>query len=213
MQSETESSPLVTIVTFSVIAVAIIVSGVILLITRPEPVSITILPPEPTATPLPTNTPSPLIIYVTGAVVQSGAVITVPAGSRVQDAVALAGGATGGADLTRVNLADTLRDGDQVHVPVVGELPNAVGAGVVDPNAAVAGELNLATPGGGNLVGLNSATSEELQTLPRIGPSIAARIIEYRELNGPFTSLDDLDNVSGIGPATLEQLAPLVIFD
>lgn len=213
MQPDNEASPLVTIFTFGAIIIAIIVSSVLLLLTRPEPVAITILPPEPTPTPPPTATPSPYTVYVTGAVLQPGAVLTLPVGSRVQDALAAAGGAAPNADLNRVNLADVLRDGAQVHVPAVGELPGSAGAGVVDSNADTAEQLGLATPVGGNLVNVNTATAAELETLPRIGPALAGRILEYRELNGPFTSLDDLGNVSGIGPATLEQLAPLVTFE
>lgn len=212
MSPSNDISPLAAITAFVLIVVAIIASGVLLLVTRPEPVEITIMPPMPTPTPPPTNTPAPFTVYVTGAVAKPGMTVNVPADSRVQDAINAAGGATGNADLERVNLADILRDGVQVHVPAVGELPGDVGAGVVD-SAGANDALGLATPMSGALVNVNTATLDELQTLPRIGPAIAQRIIDYRDQNGPFTDLQDLDNVSGIGPATLEQLAPLITFE
>ncbi len=107
-----------------------------------------------------------------------------------------AGGAADNADLTRVNLAQILRDGDQIHVP-----------------EADAVEIALPTPSGPVQVFINSATLEELQNLPGVGPALAQRIIAYRDANGPFADLDALDAVSGIGPAMLEQLEPLVVFD
>jgi competence protein ComEA len=210
MPPTNDVSPLAAITAFVLVVVAVIASGALLLVTRPEPVEITIMPPPPTATPSPTDTPAPYTVYVTGAVMQPQAMVSVPAGSRVQDAISAAGGVTGNADLERVNLADVLRDGVQVHVPAVGEVTGGVGAGVVENAGAQPG---IATPISSALVNVNTATSEELQTLPRIGPAFAQRIIDYRQQNGPFTSLEDLDNVSGIGPVTLEQLAPLVTFD
>ena len=98
----------------------------------------------------------------------------------------------------RVNLAGVLRDGDQVHVPSI---------------AANRVHGALPTPLGGRLVNVNTATLEELVALPNIGPVTAQRIIDYRELASPFATLADLDQVSGIGPATLEALQDLVRFD
>jgi competence protein ComEA len=202
-----------TIAAYILVAAALISSSVILLLARPQPVEIDILPPQPTFTPLPTATDEPYTVYVTGAVNQPQTTVSIQAGSRVQDAIMAAGGTTPNADLQRVNLADILRDGDQVHVPAVGEIAGSVGANVVDSNANTASAAGLATPSGSNLVNVNTATSAELETLPRIGPALAGRILAYRELNGAFASLDDLQNVSGIGPATVEQLAPLVTFE
>lgn len=189
-------SPRGTIIAFIVVALAIIGGAALLLATRPEPVQITINPPIPTSTPEPTNTPGPILVYVTGAVQQPEQTLTLPAGSRVQDALDAAGGTTENADLTRVNLAQILRDGDQVHVP-------EIGAAVV---------VETATPSGG-LLRINSATLDELTTLPGVGPALAQRIIAYREANGPFADLAALDEVSGVGPALLEQLEPLLLFD
>lgn len=172
------------------------VAGALLWFSRPEPVTITILPPAPTATALPTATPSPLQVYVTGAVVNPQRNYALPAGSRVADAVQAAGGFTDDADQDRVNLARTLRDGEQVHLPAVG-----------------ADDLDLPTPAGDGKVRINSATQSELEELPGIGPVTAERIIAYRDQTGDFGGLDDLDAVSGIGSATLENLRDLVVFD
>ncbi len=176
----------------------IALSGALLLHSRPEPVHITINPPAPTATPGPTATPLPILVYVTGEVLRSGTQHLLPHGSRVSDAVAAAGGFTDLADRERVNLAGILRDGDQVHVPSI-EADRHGGP--------------LPTPSGGRLVNLNTATLEELVALPNIGPVTAQRIIEFREQVSSFSALADLDQVPGIGPATIEALQDLVRFD
>lgn len=174
----------------------IVVAGALLWVSRPDPVVITIHPPPPTDAPMPTATPGPLHVYVTGAVDNPQQTYILPVGSRVVDAVEAAGGPTDDADLTRINLAGLLRDGDQIHLPAV------------DADAS-----DLPTPMGGEKVRINSATQAELESLPGIGQVTAARIIEYREQAGSFEDLDDLDEVPGIGPATLENLRDLVVFD
>lgn len=190
-----QESPRATVIAFVVIAVAIIAGIALIMMSRPEPVAIAINPPPPTATAAPTATPAPLEVYVTGSVADSESIVTVPAGSRVRDALEAAGGTLDDADLTGVNLAGILRDGDHVHVPSTAD------------NAA------LPTPADEGIVYVNSAPIEELITLPGVGETIAERIINYRDENGPFTSLEDLDEVSGIGPAMLERIAELVTFD
>lgn len=197
-------SPLITLITLVLVGVLIIGGIILVLQTRPVPVEITIRPPLPTATDGPTETPGPILIYVTGAVRKPNTTVSLPAGSRVQDAVEAAGGLLDEADLERVNLAAELRDGDQVFVPTTGEAAVAVEATL---------EVALPTPPGGQKVFINTATLEELDSLPGIGPATAQSIIDYREENGPFTSLDDLDQVSGIGPAILEDIADLVVFE
>lgn len=184
------------IFSFLLLAVAIVGGAVLLLVTRPQPVQITVHPPLPTATPQPTATPGPVTVYITGAVQQPRTTHSLPFGSRAQDAIDAAGGLLESADLDRVNLAQILRDGDQVHVPQVG-----------------GEEVAVPTPNTEGVVFINRATAEELQSLPGIGPALAQRIIDHREANGPFASLEDLDNVSGIGPALLENLQELVSFD
>lgn len=187
-----------TVLLFLTLAVLILLSGTLLLLSRPEPIHITINPPKPTFTPQPTPTPAPITVYVTGAVAEPAKLHQLPYGSRVSDAVAAAGGMTERANRTLVNVAAIIRDGDQVHVPFAGD----EGEGAA-----------LATPSGGRRVKVNSAPQAELETLPGIGPTTALRIIQYRELVGSFGSLEDLDQVSGIGSATLEALADLVAFD
>lgn len=190
-----EPSPRATLILFVVVTLALIGGAALLLLTRPQPVQITINPPVPTSTPEPTATPAPITVYVTGAVNQPDTLITLPPGSRVQAALDAAGGMTDSADLERVNLAGILHDGDQVHVPEIGV------------------SEAIPTPSGGGIVHINTATAEDLMTLPGVGPATAERIIAYREANGPFADLAALDAVSGIGPAMLAQLEGLVAFD
>ncbi len=193
----TQHSPRTVIVVFVVLALAIGVGAILLLATRPTPVEIAINPPIPTATALPSATPSPLLVYVTGAVNNPQQTLELPPGSRVHDAIDAAGGFTDDADLDRVNVAGALRDGDHVHVFAHGE-----------PDTVL-----LPTPGGGGIVAVNSATLAELETLPGIGPALAQRIVDYREAHGPFADLAALEDVSGIGPVILERIAELVTFD
>jgi competence protein ComEA len=140
-----------------------------------------------------------LVVHVAGAVLRPG-LYRLPDGSRIDDAIAEAGGAKPRAALDLVNLAAPLADGQQVVVPLRGdgEIPAAGGSG------AAAGP----TPVG--KVHLNSATMEQLDELPGVGPITAQQILDYRSANGAFQSVDELDAVPGIGPATLEQLRPLV---
>ncbi len=196
METPSEPSPRATVIAFLLVAAAILGGILLLLATRPAPVRITIIPPQPTQTRLPEGTPAPITIYVTGAVLQPGAMLTLPPDSRVADAVQAAGGAASDADLALVNMAGVLRDGDQVHVPRLGEANPA-----------------LPTPGGGAVVRVNTATFEELEALPGVGPVLAQAILDYRAANGDFVTLEDLDAVEGIGPQLLENLAPLIAFD
>ena len=140
----------------------------------------------------------PLIVDVTGWVRRPG-VYEFATGDRVIDAVNRAGGAREGADLSVINLAAPLADGTQVVVSKEGEVPAGAAAGGL-PGA----------PGSGALVNINTASETELETLNGVGPVTAAAIIQYRTDNGPFATVDDLMDVSGIGPATLEELRPQV---
>jgi competence protein ComEA len=156
-----------------------------------------ILPPTTAST-----TPSRVVVHVVGAVRRAG-LYRLSQGDRVADAVARAGGATRKADLSLVNLAALVSDGEQVVVPRRGAA-TAAGAG----GAAGAG----AGPGGvpTGPVHLNSATVEQLDTLPGVGPVTAQKIVDYRQKHGAFTSVDELDAVPGIGPARLDELRDLV---
>ena len=140
--------------------------------------------------------PRMLVVHVAGAVNRPG-LYELADGSRIDDAIAEAGGAKSKAALELVNLAAPVADGQQVLVPVRGE-----------PGAA-AGEGGAPASPGGN-VSLNSATLEQLDALPGIGPVTAQQIIDFRTANGGFGSIEELDAVPGIGPARLEQLRPLV---
>jgi competence protein ComEA len=148
---------------------------------------------------IPSSTTSPeVIVDVVGAVRAAG-VVRMPAGARVFEAIAAAGGATGDADVQQLNLAARLADGARIAVPRKGEtLPAASGFD---------GASGTAAPGP---VDLNTASPEALDALPGVGPATAAAIVRDRDEHGPFRSVDDLARVRGIGPAKLEQLRDLV---
>ena len=139
-----------------------------------------------------------VVVHVVGAVRQPG-LYRLKEGKRVADAVELAGGATRRADLSLVNLAAPVADGTQVVVPL---RPAEGATGGAEPAAGGA----AAAP-----VHLNSATVEQLDALPGIGPVTAQKIVDWRQAHGAFTSVDDLDGVPGIGPARIEQLRELVV--
>lgn len=138
-----------------------------------------------------------LVVHVAGAVAKSG-VYRLPPGSRVADAIAAAGGPAAEADVDSLNLAQPLVDGQKVWVPKKGEAPAPGAGGVSAPGGG-------AMPAGGK-VNINTAGLAELDTLPGIGPSLAQRIIDYRAAHGPFRSLEDLKNVSGIGEKRFDEL-------
>ena len=153
-----------------------------------------------------------LFVHVHGAVVSPG-LYELAAGARVVDVIAAAGGFGVEADPAGVNLARPLVDGEQLKVPAVGEVVadsgadggGAVGGGAVDGGGGAAGG-----GGAGSLVNLNTADDAALQTLPGVGPATAGAILDWRQQNGAFRSVDDLLGVSGIGEKTLEKLRPQV---
>lgn len=140
-----------------------------------------------------------LVVHVVGAVHRPG-LYRLDQGDRIADAVRRAGGATRAADLTAVNLAAPLADGTQVVVPR--RIAAAAGSGT-----ATAG-TDSAAPAGP--VHLNTATLEQLDELPGVGPVTAQKILDYRTTHGAFSSVDELDAIAGIGPARLDQLRDLV---
>lgn len=156
---------------------------------EPSSVTTTTAPPEPAG---------PVIVHVAGAVAHPG-VWELPAEARVIDAVDAAGGLTGDADASRVNLAAPAADGSQIYIPAHGETP-----------PPVTGADEATTDGEPGLVDLNTAGATELETLPGIGPATAAAIIDHRERNGVFAAVEDLLDVRGIGEAKLAQLRDLV---
>lgn len=160
---------------------------------------------SPTAGAAP-GAPATVVVHVAGAVAAPG-VVELPAGSRVADAVAAAGGAAGDAEVAAVNLARVLADGEQVYLPRVGESPPGAAA---DGPAGAGGGAPGGAVGSPGPVNLNTAGLAELDALPGVGPVLAERIVAWRDANGPFLSVEDLDAVSGIGPAMMERLRDLV---
>jgi competence protein ComEA len=154
----------------------------------PEPV---VVPLEPVAEAQPRR--RVLVVHVVGAVRRPG-LYRLREGARIADAVRRAGGTAGDADLAGVNLAAPLVDGVQVLVPA------ASSSGAAAPTGS----------GIGGAISLSSATVEELDELPGVGPVTAQKIVDYRTEHGPFASVDDLDAVPGIGPTRIEQLRELV---
>ncbi|MBI4882541.1 MAG: ComEA family DNA-binding protein, partial [Actinobacteria bacterium] len=138
-----------------------------------------------------------LIVHVAGAVNAPG-VYQLDAGSRVIDAVQIAGGLASTANADGVNLAALIADGQRVYVPAVGEVPPPIVTG--DGGVAVAASLPI---------NINSASAAQLEALPGVGPATAAAIVARREQFGPFASVDALADVRGIGPAKLEAIRPL----
>lgn len=139
-----------------------------------------------------------VVVHVVGRVAKPG-LVTLASGARVADALEGAGGPTRTADLASLNLARTVVDGEQIYVPAEGEsVPGAAGS---------TGAREAEAPGSGAaVVDLNTADAVTLDALPGIGPVLAERIVAWRTDNGPFTSVDELTEVSGIGPAVLEKL-------
>ncbi len=163
-------------------------AGVILLVTRQprgEPIAL-----------LPAPTPAPITVYVSGSVNHPG-LYALPFGSRVNDAIQAAGGFGENADTGAINLAEILTDGGQVNVPeIMQNQANHGGTGSM--------------PRSNLLVDINTASLEELDTLPQIGPITAQSIIDYRVANGPFNSIAGLLEVDGIGQVTFDEIKNLI---
>ncbi|MGH9155755.1 MAG: helix-hairpin-helix domain-containing protein [Acidimicrobiales bacterium] len=194
-----------TAAALAAVAVAVVVT--VAFLRSPTPTPALVLPradPSTTAAGLPGATPAAgqgdPRVHVAGAVERPG-VYQVRDGGRVADVVDAAGGPTGDADLDRINLAARVGDGEQVYLPRRGEVPPAAGGGSASPSS----------PGPPPVpVDLNSATAEQLDALPGIGPATAAAIVEYRDQHGRFAGVDELVEVRGIGDAKLAALRPRV---
>lgn len=149
------------------------------------------------------DTPGKIVVHVAGAVHRAG-IVELRAASRIHEAITAAGGSTAEADLNQLNLAALLEDGQKLLVPRVGEqLP--AGDGRPPTGATSGGDSPV-----GARINLNTASAEELGTLPRVGPVLAQRIVDWRTEHGKFTSVEELDAVDGVGPKMLEALLPLV---
>ena len=163
-------------------------AGILLLVTRPpqgEPIEL-----------LPPPTEAPLMVSVSGKVIQAG-LYALPPGSRVNDAIQAAGGFSDEADTHMLNLAEILQDGEQIDVPGISPTP---------PSEGVTRPANPAS----SLVDINSATLEQLDSLPEIGPKTAQDIIDYRNLNGLFSQIEDILDVPGIGQVTFDKIKNLI---
>jgi len=167
-------------------------AGLLLLVTNPpRGEAVQLLPPPTTA---------PILVYINGGVVQAG-LYTLPPGSRVTDAIQAAGGFSSEADTTSINLAELLDDGEQIEVPI---------KITFFPSTAVPETRTKALTPAPMLIDINTATMEQLETLPEIGPKTAQKIIDYREANGPFATIEDILDVAGIGPVTFNQIKDLI---
>ena len=178
-----------------IVVLVAVLGGAGLWYARSLPKPVTIAEAGPGTAEQVSSSPSPtvmLIVDVAGAVREPG-VYEFIEGDRVIDAIERAGGSMPKADLSLLNLAAPLADGTQILVPKSGP------AGAVVPGKAVPGSTS-------GLINVNSASATELESLSGIGEVLAATIIEYREQNGPFASVEDLMDVSGIGPATLDEI-------
>ncbi len=190
-----------------------------LLAANPDPDGVTA-----TTTPAqPASALKQIVVYVCGAVRKSG-IYRFQADMRVADGIARAGGASSDADLEQLNLAEPLTDGMKLSVPRKGEA-------LLPPPTAMQNSSRLQTPARGHhhtrgerrstgrstqklqrgqTLNVNTATETELESLPGVGPSLARRIVEYRQANGPFQTADDLQNVSGIGPSKFDKMADFI---
>ena len=147
----------------------------------------------------PTTVAAAIVVYVAGAVMVPG-IYTVASSARVNDAVIAAGGAVADADLDVLNLAAALHDGERIYVPVVGE--------EIRPAIDVAPAQEVTSPA--EPININSATADQLDVLPGVGPATAAAIVFHRQQHGPFQDVEQLADVRGIGPAKLDALRGLV---
>lgn len=153
--------------------------------------------------------PQDVVVYITGAVSSPG-VVSVAAGTRLFEIIEQAGGALPEADLAGINLAGIPSDGQHIHLFALGEEPRA-DAGVQTGTAPPFAGAREGPPGAAGGIDINAATLAEIETLPRVGPVLGQRIIDWREEHGPFVQPADIDAVPGIGPALLEGILPLIV--
>ncbi len=156
---------------------------------------------------LPAPTAAPISVHVSGAVREPG-VYQLPQGSRVKEAVDAAGGLQTEADLQALNLAARIKDGEKIHIPSEGEAASAIPSRNLELEASEPDLTDI-----GALVNLNTASLEELLTLPGIGETRAKEIIAYRESHAGFRSIDEIQEVDGIGPVIFERLKDLIVVE
>jgi len=156
--------------------------------------------------PLPTS--APLVVYVTGAVIHPG-VYSLPRLSRVSNAIEAAGGLQPNADQSAVNLAARLSDGQKIVVPKINEPVTSIESSTPQGGQPKP-QSGLATPSKENPINLNTASAEEFDLLPGIGPTHAADIVAYRTQHGSFNTIDEIMNVPGIGQTTFDRIKDLI---
>ena len=183
------------------ILACIVGAGVLILWDSRTPSGVEVVLPPATPVLTESQPDAQIMVYVSGEVIRPG-VYELDAEHRVADALGAAGGPTSDADLDSINLAMRLSDEDQIHVPSVGTVGSS-GAGEIrstgSSDSTSSGKLNI-----------NTATAEELESLPGIGGAKAAAIVEYRGTHGPFQRVDDLVEVSGIGDGILGSIRHLI---
>ncbi len=176
-------------------------TGILFLVSRPPrgvPIAL-----------LPAPTEAPLMVSIHGAVNASG-LYSLPPGSRVNDAIQAAGGFSASADRDALNLARLVQDGEKIVViekPQPGTIPSSGEPTPVPPEMTPDPGRSVTLPA---LVDINTATLAQLDTLPGIGPSIGQLIIEYRLAHGPFKTIEEIMNVSKIGPVTFDKIKALI---
>jgi len=199
-------------------AIAVLVTVFTLVRDDPPPVVSAKLPPvqmvssaSPTAGSPAAEPGGPVVVSVVGLVHRPG-LVTLDSGARIADALTAAGGTLDGADLIGLNMARRVSDGEQIVVGITSPAgaPAAMGSSITAPPGQVAGPAGPAGPAPPDVVNLNTATLEDLDALPGVGPVTAAAIVGWRDANGRFTSVEQLGEVDGIGPARLEKLRDLV---
>ena len=177
-----------------------ILAGAIFIVTRLPAGQPIALEPSPTKV--------PIEVHVVGAVVRPG-VYSLPEGSRVQDAIDAAGGLLSEVDASSINLAAKVEDGQQLQIGPGGAVsasPTKVGGA---PFSVVPTQPGTDTSSG-DLIDINTASLDELESLPGIGPTTAQNIIAYRNAHGPFQQIEDILNVPGIGPSTFDSIQDLI---
>ena len=144
-----------------------------------------------------------IVVYVCGAVKESK-VVTLKENSRVCDAIDAVGGLTSDSDLTNINLAYILEDGEKIYIPKKGEEIQSESASATTQSSSYSNYSSISTKN--NKININKATQTELETIPGVGPSTALKIINYRDENGKYSSIEDIKNVSGIGDVKYEKI-------
>ena len=152
-----------------------------------------------------------VIIHITGSVKNPG-IVKLKEGSRIEDAIEAAGGLTENADITKVNLAYVVEDGTKIKIPSASE-EDIGDEDIIDSKSGdniIIEENTVSSNNSTQTININKATEKEFETLPGIGPSLASKIIEYRNQNGKFGSIEDIKNVNGIGDSKYEKIKDLI---